>query len=549
MESNLLPVLGKTPGPDTESRWTRWAEFIALLALFFVYAGDPPPAVNEAHYLVKAQNFWDPSFCANDLFAASGKAHTTFYWTFGVLTRWFSLTTTAWVGRLVGWGLLAAGLMRCCRSIRLPRFASLGVAIVWLVGLEYFNLAGEWVVGGIEAKVPAYGFVLLGIAEVCQRRWSRGWVWFGAASAFHVLTGGWAVVASTIAFAITERLRPPEGQTKQAFFTPGLFLGGALALFGLIPALQLTFGASTEASVMAAKIYSYVRIRHHLLPGDFPAHWFARHAVLIAGLFVLAWKTEFQSEQRRLLWVGFGAIAISACGLVIGALPAFAPDLAARLLRYYWFRLGDALVPLVFAFALMYQFHAKPNHCSRGPTRPAAWSCLAIACGLFVWSCYDRIRTDVAPSVSHRLLGIATAATPAQQRQSFADWLTVCDWIRVATPENEVFLTPRHQQTFKWYAHRAEVVNWKDVPQDAQSLLEWQNRFDDVFPKRLGTVAISSMRVPISYIKLREYRQRYGVRFMVVDNRVATDQLPLVRIYPTGNQTNATYSVYELPYR
>ena len=28
--------------------------------VFVLYAGDPAPAINEAHYLAKAKNFWQP---------------------------------------------------------------------------------------------------------------------------------------------------------------------------------------------------------------------------------------------------------------------------------------------------------------------------------------------------------------------------------------------------------------------------------------------------------------------------------------------------------
>ncbi|MCG8652893.1 MAG: hypothetical protein MI861_23840, partial [Pirellulales bacterium] len=107
--------------------------------------------VNEAHYLVKAKNFWQPEWCEQDLFVASGKAHTTFYALFGWPTRWFSLATTAWLGRLVGWLLLAVGLQRLCWVLCRQRYASLLVATIWIAGMEYGNLAGEWVVGGIEA--------------------------------------------------------------------------------------------------------------------------------------------------------------------------------------------------------------------------------------------------------------------------------------------------------------------------------------------------------------------------------------------------------------
>lgn len=534
--------------PGRQSFWIAVAEVAALLALFFYYAGDPAPAVNEAHYLVKAKNFWDPTFCSGDLFVASGKAHTTFYWTFGFLTQFVSLGATAWIGRLIGWTMLAIGLRRCSGALGLPPFSSLGAAVLWLVGIEYGNLAGEWVVGGIEAKVPAYAMVLIGVSEIIVRNWSRAWIWFGGASAFHVLTGGWAVIASMIAFVVTERLFRDRDATPCRFLSVGLLIGGGLSLFGLLPAIYLTLDATPEHREQAAKIYSYVRLRHHLLPSDFPVHWFVRHGVLVAGLFAFAFLGQSTSGQRRLNWIALGAVSIAGCGMIVGALPAVMPDLAATLLRYYWFRFSDAIVPLAIALGLTHLVVATGPAGVTSLGRRLATFILVIATGLFVWSANERNRLGIPPSTSHRLLGIEIDADVDRQRQTHADWVAVCDWVRVATPVDEVFLTPRHQQTFKWYAGRAEVVNWKDVPQDADSLLRWQSRFDDVYPKRRGTVSLNSMRVPIGYTKLRSYRKRYGVRFMIVDNRIATKRLPLAKIYPVGDQENDTYSVYELPY-
>ncbi|MCD0461919.1 DUF6798 domain-containing protein [Roseiconus lacunae] len=527
-------------------------EFVALLALFFTYAGDLPPAVNEAHYLVKAKNFWDPAFASTDLFAASGKAHTTFYLTFGWLTQFLSLEASAWVGRVIGWSLVALGLLRCCRQLSLPTFSCVAVAILWLIGISHGNLAGEWVVGGIEGKVPAYGCGLIGISFAMQRRWSVAWVWYGIASAFHVLTGGWLVIATMIAFAATE-FRSPRND-RAAFWTLGLWIGGAIALAGLVPALRLTMEATAEQRNLAARIYSYVRIRHHLLPSDFPPHWFIRHGVLIATMLGLFLLTPATAIRKRLVWIGIGATCITVIGLLVGFLPTVAPDLAAKLLRYYWFRLGDAIVPLVIALSLAELLFAKdretPQAVSasrlRSYVRGMAASLLVIGAMLFAAACVERIRIGVPPSASHRLLGFDPDASPQQQQQVFRDWVAVCDWARSSTPVSEVFLTPRHQQTFKWYAGRGEVVNWKDVPQDATSLIEWLERFEDVFPKHVGAVSLGSMRVPINYAKLRRYRERYGVRLMIVDNRIASS-IPLAKIYPVGNQQNQTYSVYELP--
>lgn len=520
--------------PARLPRWQAVVEVLLLLAIFFVYAGDLPPKVNEAHYLVKAKNFWNPDWCQRDLFAASGKAHTTFYTLFGWPTLWFSLETTAWLGRCVGWLLLAFGLHRLCWNLLQRRYVSLSVALVWIASIEYGNLAGEWVIGGIEAKVPAYGLILLALSELAARRWSRVWIYLGIASAFHVLSGGWSVIAASITWWFTERRR--EG--GRPFFSIGLFVGGFIALFGLVPALALSMGANAEDATVAARIYSYYRIRHHLLPADFFFSWYARHIVLLVLVFFLAhryWNVD--ASMQRVGWFTIGAVMIAAVGLLVGMLPGYAPDLAARLLRYYWFRLSDAVVPLMLALLVGKTLIDE----ARWPSRIGLAAAL-IAMALVGVSVYRRSHLGVPPSVSNDLLGRDAGAPASQQRAVYKDWMTVCRWVRTSTTADEVFLTPRHQQTFKWYAGRAEVVNWKDVPQDAASLRAWHERFQEIFPRRLGHV-----RVTIQYSLLREYRRRYGVRFLVVDRRVTGDRLPLVKVYPSDGESNQTYAVYELP--
>lgn len=521
--------------PIEPNTWRQKFAITAMLStLFFIYAGDAPPMVNEAHYMVKAKNFWQPTWCVNDLFASSGKAHTTFYVLFGWPLQRLSLETTTWIGRIVGWMLIAIGLRRLCNQLFRVWWSSIVVAVIWIAGVYYGNFAGEWVVGGIEAKVPAYGLVLMGLAELVQRRWNRVWVYLGAASAFHVLTGGWSVVAAMIAWTLTEARR----DDRHPLFTRWLFVGGALSLFGLLPAVWLTMGSDPAESAAAARIYSYFRIRHHLLPADFLPIWYLRHGVVLVFTAAGIWIYRSRSDAMRpLIAFTIGAVVIAATGLFVGALPAFAPELAAKLLRFYWFRLSDAVVPLMLAI-LVTRWMLESHRLRQS----FGFAVLFVAIGLVGYSTWDRMRIGVPPSVSNRLLGWDAGADAIQQRQVFADWLRVCEWAKLSTPENEVFLTPRHQQTFKWYASRAEVVNWKDVPQDATSLIEWNDRFAGVFPIRLGTI-----RVTINYDTLRRYRDEYGVRFMIVDRRVVGQQLPLVRVYPQASDDNRNYAVYELP--
>lgn len=536
-DSLPTPLRNQTPRRFF-SPWLRtWVETLLLVLLFFSYAGDPPPMVNEAHYLVKAKNFWDPTFCAKDLFAASGKAHLTFYVLFGWPTKFISLSATAWIGRLVGWLMIAIGLRRLCDAVIGVPLASLAVAVIWMAGVEYANLAGEWVIGGIEAKVPAYGLALIGIAELARGRWTRVWPWLGAASAFHVLVGGWSALAAAMAWSFTERGTP----NGKPFFCRQLFLGGAIALFGLVPSIALTLGNTDAQTADAAKIYAYFRLPHHLLPAGFLPEWYVRHAALLIGLFIAYGLVRHDTSKRlrRLWWFTMGALGILVIGLLVGVLPAYSPDLAAKLLRYYWFRLSDAFVPLMLGLIV-----------ARLCVSIRTWSlvrllavCVVIASIAGIgWSSYERSQLGVPPSVSNELLGWKAGSSAEAQTQAYEDWVAVCRWVEGSTAADEVLLTPRHQQTFKWYSNRAEVVNWKDVPQDVESLIQWRIRFSDVFPPRLGRRGTT-----IRYDLLRKMHEKYGVRWMIVDRRVVGKNLPLVRVYPQVDDENQTYAVYALP--
>jgi hypothetical protein len=67
--------------------------------------------------------------------------------------------------------------------------------------------------------------------------------------------------------------------------------------------------------------------------------------------------------------------------------------------------------------------------------------------------------------------------------RDYLAWREACEWISTSSgiPRDARFLTPRVSQTFKWYAGRAEVVNWKEIPQDPESVVEWWYRLNNVF--------------------------------------------------------------------
>jgi hypothetical protein len=55
-------------------------------------------------------------------------------------------------------------------------------------------------------------------------------------------------------------------------------------------------------------------------------------------------------------------------------------------------------------------------------------------------------------------------------------WLEVCRWVRERTPPDALLVTPNESWAFKWFAERAEFVSFKDCPQDAPRIVEWNRR-------------------------------------------------------------------------
>jgi hypothetical protein len=88
-------------------------------------------------------------------------------------------------------------------------------------------------------------------------------------------------------------------------------------------------------------------------------------------------------------------------------------------------------------------------------------------------------------SVAHQAWSFHEKPIPAGDRQGgvrnltqLQQWQDMCRWCDENLPEDALVLTPLDHQTFRWYANRGEVVNWKDVPQDAARLVKWRARRD-----------------------------------------------------------------------
>ena len=554
------------------------AEIALIFALFALQGAWPVPDVNEPYYLGKAIHYWNPSWLAGDFFMESADTHKVFYFTFGWLSLWLTPIALAWTGRLLTWLMLAWAWRRLSVAIVPKPWWSVLTAALFACMMENCHMAGEWVIGGVEAKGFAYVLVFLGLEAFVKNRWNKALGLFGAASAFHVLVGGWSAVATGLAWLrirFFTRQQPTVVPTACGFaknlpplrsLWSGVLIGLLLALFGLIPSLTLDWGADPTAVQRAHEIYVFERLPHHLVLTGIRPDFIVRLALLWGFWLSLPWISPPNETLRRLRAFVAGAVVITWVGVAIHALILINPGLAADLLRFYFFRLTDVALPLGVAIefvamlagippaALTLSQERSPCHPERSegsqagqilryaqndmpiPTsqRPSLLRRCGLVLSLFLASLhFGNLAVDrlfPMPPRSHRLI-------------DFDAWCKACEWVKNSgeIPPDATFITPRLTSAFKWYTDRRDVATWKDVPQDAESIVQWWGRLQDLYatdlpppePRWFQPVALKGEK------QLKALGAKYRADYLITERT-----FPPLDLKPVFE--NRSYTIYRL---
>lgn len=527
--SNAVGQSGEGAG-RSKRLWLRAgpaAEVGLLFCAFFLQGAWPVPDVNEPYYLGKAIRFWHPEWAKGDFFLDTADTHWVFNVTFGWVSLLTGPTAMAWIGRLLTWGALAWAWRRLSVAV-LPRpwWAVLS-GVLFAAGTDWCHMAGEWVIGGVEAKGFAYVLVLLGLEALVRGRWTAVWVLLGGAAFFHVLVGGWAVVAAAVVW-----LRSADRPSLRSML-PGLIAGLVLSLPGLVTGLRLDWHTPAEMVDLGRRIYVFQRLAHHLDLAQFPWFYVARFAALIVVFGVLVrlvriwertegvregspgarkegregFQAELAADRQRLVKFVVGALAIALAGAAINLLAPWHRSWAASLLRFYWYRLADVAVPLgaaLFFTILVAELHRAGQRWWRGLAAVGI-----VAAALHVGHYAVRRPWPIPPR--------------ADRGVSYVSWRLACNWVVHSgeIPRDARFLTPRQSQTFRWYTGRAEVATWKDIPQDAASIVQWWRRLRELHGTRRGTSGRGWRRslLELGPQRLRRLAEKYQAQYVLVEYR------------------------------
>jgi hypothetical protein len=558
---------------ESDGRLPAAAEVAAILLLFAASGAWPLPDVNETVYLTKALHHVDPSYGRGDWFLETPDAHSIFYAVMGPILAACGLESGAWVGRWLGWLALAIGFRHAVVPLLSTAVGRLLAAALFALALRHTTAAGEWVIGGCEAKVFSWALVLEALGEIGRARFAVAVFLLGGATALHPIVGGWGLVACGLVWwrgrraggaesdgvvrraggmssvADTLRILTPtrspgaargsvtvneNAGVTSAALRGGLVLGGvALAAWGVLPALSLSAGVDAAGRALANRIYVVERLHHHLLPWTFPEAMIARHLLAILVGTIMHRVVPATPARARVAAFREAALSISLVGCLIALAEPLAPDLAIGLLRYYWFRLADVVVPFTLA-ASAAAVLMDDGVCARIlPGRPAFVRGLVVAA----------LVLDLGLQSRHwPLPGRSGPQCRADTKVDAAAWADVCGWVKDHVPPGSRFLTPRGAASFTWRTGLPEVVAWKNSPQDAVSLLEWRRRILDCFSADGRLVDMERSTAALGAARMRDVADRYAADHAIVPLDVAgLDALPFERLH-----ANARYAVYRL---
>ena len=501
--SQLNSAEESTARPQAEhSRIGLWSTlFIAGLFSAVSVLSSAVPGVNEPHYLAKARAFVDPAWCSRDFFLTSANAHYCFFWLVGQMTEWLSFDQIAVAGRIFSATLLAIGWTLLARAVHLRAiFGILSAAMFASLSL-LGSFSGEWLLGGFESKVPAWGLCLIAVSLWISGRGSvrsmlLAGIICGLGCSLHPVVGGWVaacVCLASVFFLVADLIlkRPQSRDENQRSSLAGLIAFSTqtilFALPGLIPALTLVMDKSLPQKdrELASFYQVFWRLKHHLDPTEIPGSQWLYLLLVGGGLVVGLWcLSRYQSgitwkDGLRWMLVFFAMSALIAlAGVIIGWHTVRAQELdgwewRASLLKFYPFRCFDALLPITTALVFGRLVQAFAQHLeirNSFASRSFAGGSLST----------PRVRQIALYGMLLLPLWLSwrsrEAAPAGYTIDQFTDWRQACDWLRENTPKDALILTPRESSAFKWLAERAEYVCYKDCPQDAAGILTWNKR-------------------------------------------------------------------------
>lgn len=461
-------------------------------------------SANEVDVLPLARQYADSTWIPADWYLNQPPGYRLpFFAVFGRLAISWGFLATSLIGRLLCYALISTGLVLLAQQlgISLPLLL-LAVGLFLYVNPDQGAAAAEWIAKGLESKSLAYGFVLLAINLMLQRRYRWMALMLGLATSFHVLVGGWALLA-VVGWLFLKRKND---------FADIRYLGSILliyltaSVFAVESVLQQLLTATPTTAVKPSYIYVFLRLPHHLNPLSWHSDWWLIPLIYLLVLALSVWLLWRQRQSHKVSGQYSASMGLAEFTLItlipfILGLVVAPFDSQGVFLQYYPFRLGAVMLPLntclLFACALEQTLSSKARR-----------SLLLVCILLLSWLCTTQ-------SVSFQKQLRALQQFPSKQQGVDPEWNAMCAWVSTHTPKNAVVVSsPVEFENFSWLAERATIAKFKLLPQTKAGIVAWYERLTDLSGNLVWPKLTSKKDIR------RQIRQRLSTGY----NNLTTDQ-------------------------
>jgi len=435
---------------------------LLILILFVVLSAEVYPFngyhFNEFDRLPMAKQAVDRDWLPNDWYL--NLEHDTYFLfnlLLGPLVSIAGFRNGAVIGRLSSYLLISISFFYLFKTLKFRK--EICVIVVFLFLSNESLVAGEWIAGGIESKVFSYGFAILALSFFLQRKYGIFFAFSGAAFSLHILTGFYAVFCTAIAILFTGKqfLREWKLMIRKIW----IFL--ITGIFGLEPILdEVIFGNNINSDV-TAQIYVN-RVSHHLLPSSWDGTFWI-YFLIICAIFFLSIYIFYNSTKARFLAAyALGSVVLFLVGIGFYQLGYV------QLLKYYWFRFPDVIIPLLNSVLFGYILNDLANGVLRFKSPKSIDIFLAKVKNGFSYTLLFLSILIFVFSTREILRGLS------KYDQTAFNGRPIFSWIEKNTSTDAVFLVDPTMLDFYIFAQRAVFVSYKHIPNKSADVYEWSER-------------------------------------------------------------------------
>ncbi len=396
-----------------------------------------------------ARSVYDNDWLKNDWYLSLKIPYRYFFsYIIGFFIDKVGIAYTIFFGRILCYLLFSAALIHLRNSLKdiiKPITFWIAMTIYILIFRDGMG-AGEWMVGGLETKSLAYSFVILGTSFFLRKKYTLAAMFAGLSLSFHLLVGIY-FTAALFAMLLID-WKQIKKQTV-AYAALAYAISGSIGIYGVLS--QLLF--QTTKSNLGWDIYVNLRVPHHVKPDTFAyTYW-----IMLISFSLISLSVFYLAKERRMRLLATVALSGTFYSIVGILIYLLGPS---HLLKYYFFRFGDAVLPIIAMYCLAYWMSKIPFEING---RKKQLKILVNGSIILLFLPFLLKQFKLAEGISHI------------ERAAFYD-VKMQNWVKEHTPKDAVIMTRPDDVFFYINYDRAMFVSWKHSPQAADDIVEWHKR-------------------------------------------------------------------------